>query len=373
MTVNQPDSRSVPSRAPQGKPETSNSGPYAVPVANYTQIPNVLIDVWMPLLQASEFAVLMCIARFTFGFHRNEVEMGVRLIAKRTGLHKDTVAPAVRALQERGLVACGGGQRNRGRYRIQVDAQLSDCLENTDTDCLKNPDTTVRKIQTRERNHHQKENPERKSSPELHGSGGELSPVSASVTPAFLDGLRIPPQPDSAARKPPRSSRTDDDEKSHSATARIPFADPAEELLARLKERGHEAGDPQHVLRCVQKQLSDRGLTLAAFLEYEVLRATGKSTNPAGMYTALVKRWVAEREEYRLAHQLEMQRAMKSGIRVDKPANDCPHCQNSPLGKGSIQGPSGAFLACVCASPALSALIASMESSRAGKAASAAA
>jgi hypothetical protein len=104
MTRNQPDTRSVPEtgayRNSAPKPIQRARPPHAcrpasttVPQFNYSQIPNALIDVWMPLLPASEFIVLMCVARFTFGFHRDEVEMGMRLIAQRTGLHLQTVQP----------------------------------------------------------------------------------------------------------------------------------------------------------------------------------------------------------------------------------------------------------------------------------------
>ena len=48
----------------------------------YTMIPNILIDKWMPILPLAEFRVLLYIARRTYGFHRDDVEMGMRLIAQ---------------------------------------------------------------------------------------------------------------------------------------------------------------------------------------------------------------------------------------------------------------------------------------------------
>jgi hypothetical protein len=71
----------------------------AFPAPNYTQVPNDLMDHWLPELNGAELKVLLYLVRRTFGFHRNSTEIGLRRIChgqpgrdRGTGLHLETVS-----------------------------------------------------------------------------------------------------------------------------------------------------------------------------------------------------------------------------------------------------------------------------------------
>jgi hypothetical protein len=181
--------------------------------------------------------------------------------------------------------------------------------------------------------------------------------------PSTPDTPRIPPQRESGSFSP-GSFRSENTPGSINPSREC-LADPAQEFMTCLTERGHAEGtDLGHVLRCVQKQLAKSGLTLEGFLRYESGKSTGRSTNPAGMYTQLAKEWQAERDQYEAERQREILCALKKGVQTEKSVNDCPHCANSPLGKGSVTGEDGAWIACSCATPAIAGLIAMMEAQR---------
>lgn len=65
---------------------------------NYTQIPNVIFDHWMAILSPSEFKVLLCICRKTFGWNKTADNISSRQIESTTGLSKHTVTAAIEKL-----------------------------------------------------------------------------------------------------------------------------------------------------------------------------------------------------------------------------------------------------------------------------------
>jgi DNA-binding transcriptional ArsR family regulator len=85
-------------------------------IPNSTQVPDVILDVWMARLTGSEFKVLMYIARRTYGFGKEgdsislrQLEDGIvtragQRLDSGTGLNKDTIAKALSSLEEKGLV-----------------------------------------------------------------------------------------------------------------------------------------------------------------------------------------------------------------------------------------------------------------------------
>ncbi|MDQ1470025.1 MAG: Bacteriophage replication protein [Bryobacterales bacterium] len=155
----------------------------------YTKQPNALVDYWMPRLVGSEFLVVIYLARLTFGFHRRCVEVGRRSIAKRTGLHVETVQTAVVSLARRRLISCHPSASGRTIFEFNVDVLCNECTENPNTEpaenmangCTENPNAectenpndmghcgsecsetsvkTVRKSRTRERNSEKKRSP----------------------------------------------------------------------------------------------------------------------------------------------------------------------------------------------------------------------
>ena len=132
----------------------------------------------------------------------------MRLIAQRTGLHLQTVQPAVRALQRRGLVTCAPGIRGRLTYGIQADAQPIERAEKQNSD-------RSEKRNTRLKDSRRAQQPE-----------------------AIPEAPKILPQPEPRATSTPVFLKADDNEKHQDATAkRQPIPEPHEECRARVTER----------------------------------------------------------------------------------------------------------------------------------------
>jgi hypothetical protein len=71
---------------------------------NYTQTPNDLFDELLPEMGLAELKVVMVIIRNTFGYHRDEVKLSVRALARATGMTaKSTLAGAEQA-EAHGLI-----------------------------------------------------------------------------------------------------------------------------------------------------------------------------------------------------------------------------------------------------------------------------
>lgn len=98
---------------------------------NYTQVPDAVFDVLMPILSGAEFKVLLYIIRRTFGFKKREDEIALQQIISGiktrdgrqldggTGLSRDSVTKAIKSLEEKGVIT-----RNR-RYSEERGDQPS--------------------------------------------------------------------------------------------------------------------------------------------------------------------------------------------------------------------------------------------------------
>ena len=93
---------------------------------NYTQVPNEIMDRWLPDLTGAELKILLYLARRTFGFHRDCVEIGLRRICNGipgkdmgTGLHIET-ARSRRSLEAKGLVTAKRRTGGRTTYTLSV-------------------------------------------------------------------------------------------------------------------------------------------------------------------------------------------------------------------------------------------------------------
>jgi phage replication O-like protein O len=102
-------------------------------IPNTSAIPNVLFDYWMNLLSPAEFKVLMCVARKTYGWHKNNDLISIKQIEKMTGLHRSGIIKNVDALVERGLLNKVKSKTTNGddapnRYEINVYCVGGDSL-----------------------------------------------------------------------------------------------------------------------------------------------------------------------------------------------------------------------------------------------------
>lgn len=71
---------------------------------NYTQIPNVVLDDLMPLMEEAELRVTLAISRRTFGFHRESAKLSLSELQKMTGLSRQGVINGVTAGIKRGTI-----------------------------------------------------------------------------------------------------------------------------------------------------------------------------------------------------------------------------------------------------------------------------
>jgi hypothetical protein len=71
---------------------------------NYTQTPNDLFDELLPDMGLAELKVVMCIVRHTFGYHKDEVKLSVRAIARFTGLTANSVMEGAKQAEAHGLI-----------------------------------------------------------------------------------------------------------------------------------------------------------------------------------------------------------------------------------------------------------------------------
>lgn len=104
-------------------------------IPNSSAIPNVLFDYWMNILSPAEFKVLMCIARKTYGWHKNNDLISIKQIEKMTGLHRSGIVKNVDALVERGLLnkvksKTTDGDDAPNRYEINVYCVEGGSLQN---------------------------------------------------------------------------------------------------------------------------------------------------------------------------------------------------------------------------------------------------
>ena len=71
---------------------------------NYTQTPNDLFDELLPEMGLAELKVVLCIIRHTFGYHKDEIKMSIRAIARFTGLNVNSVMEGATKAEAHGLI-----------------------------------------------------------------------------------------------------------------------------------------------------------------------------------------------------------------------------------------------------------------------------
>jgi phage replication O-like protein O len=93
---------------------------------NYTKIPNVLIDKYMPLLRPAEFVVLIAIARKTVGWHKKSDMVAISTIILMTGLSKNSVKKSLKNLKTLGIISQNTvAFRGRYAYEYAITSELS--------------------------------------------------------------------------------------------------------------------------------------------------------------------------------------------------------------------------------------------------------
>jgi len=106
----------------------------AVEKPNYTQVPNVILDIFMSEMEGSELKVTLAIARQTFGYHRDRHNLSLSDLQKLTGLSRQGVVNAVDALMKCGLITRSDGKRGGFFYEINVEptSQMNGLVNSVD-------------------------------------------------------------------------------------------------------------------------------------------------------------------------------------------------------------------------------------------------
>lgn len=84
---------------------------------NFTQVPNSLLEcLYGSDLTSREIKVMLCIIRYTYGFHRDGAELSLSFISNATGIRTNKVSAIVKQLTEKNMIA---KEKNHG-FKPQV-------------------------------------------------------------------------------------------------------------------------------------------------------------------------------------------------------------------------------------------------------------
>jgi hypothetical protein len=110
---------------------------------NYTQTPNDLFDALLPELGCAELKVLLCVVRNTFGYHREEVKLSIRTIARATGLTVNSVMDGATKAEAHGLLERTVDGNKTTTWRAIVSVVPTKTRRLTSRDASVSPTTTL--------------------------------------------------------------------------------------------------------------------------------------------------------------------------------------------------------------------------------------
>jgi hypothetical protein len=90
----------------------------AIESPNFTQIPNIVFDYWLPRLKPASSLVLLIICRKIFGWHRSDDQISKSQLCKTSGLSKNTIQTAIEELEFHSLIR---KHQNRGEYGYEAN------------------------------------------------------------------------------------------------------------------------------------------------------------------------------------------------------------------------------------------------------------
>jgi phage replication O-like protein O len=97
----------------------------SISAPNFTQIPNVVFDYWMPRLSLAAQSILFAICRKTFGWHKTTDTISKNQLIKCTGISKNTIQKAIEELESFELLIKHSHQNEYGHqpntYSLNVD------------------------------------------------------------------------------------------------------------------------------------------------------------------------------------------------------------------------------------------------------------
>jgi hypothetical protein len=233
---------------------------------NYTQVPNALMDRWLPELSCAELKVLLYLMRRTFGFQREQHAAGLRRICDGTGLHLETVADAVKRLRARGLLSYKGRPGQRNVYTLRFTKEVYGKSEHR---CSEKPNTEV---------YGKSEHVERKSS-------SETKPKKENYKGRLADQDAEPPKVRQTLSKPIHSNSDDDEPKNRQS-----YAVPEDELRSIYRNKaGQEIS--RDLLNRISETCELRGVSMSRFLDELQPHVPNHWKNPAGFLTDFARKF----------------------------------------------------------------------------------
>ena len=93
-------------------------------IPNSTQVPDIILDEWMPHLSGAELAVVLAVARKTFGWGKSFDRIGTMQMMECTGLKRRAVQIACDSLEATGILAIrvAGDGVTSNAYKLNMDA-----------------------------------------------------------------------------------------------------------------------------------------------------------------------------------------------------------------------------------------------------------
>ncbi len=84
--------------------QIQSAGRIYQPQSNYSPIPHVITDYWLPRLKPHEFSVLIFICRKCWGWQKTADKISMSQMEKGTGLEQRTIRRSTKALEKLGLI-----------------------------------------------------------------------------------------------------------------------------------------------------------------------------------------------------------------------------------------------------------------------------
>ena len=102
---------------------------------NFTQIPNVFFDEWLPELEKGEMKVLLYVMRRTYGFHKerdsisfSQLISGIKNLDLGTALGIQTLSRAISSLEKKGLLIVGR-EKMTNTYELNFNYKSTTIIE----------------------------------------------------------------------------------------------------------------------------------------------------------------------------------------------------------------------------------------------------
>lgn len=217
-----------------------------IPVPEFTQIPNIVFDFWMPKLKPTSFMVLLCFCRKIFGWHKTSDTISKNQICKATGMSKNTVQSGIEELESHFLIIKHQASNEYGhlpnRYSLNVkkpidtiyddDQNLGGGGSNIDLGGRSKFDPGVGQNLT----------PQKKDLTKERHIKEITSPQSEN--PLIPDATFIIPLPSPSTRKINSNPKATEYILSDSSLSELPFGRAAFSFFSRLKELNPKIKEP---------------------------------------------------------------------------------------------------------------------------------